>query len=207
MIVTALTALRRGRVGLHLDGEFYCSLHPEVACRLHPGQELVQAELEELEAGSNHLSAKARALVLLGIRAYTCQGLFEKLASDWGEEAAAAAVARMQELGYLDDEDYARRYARELARKGHAPARMLRELSQKGIDRQLAQSVLEEREDDPELAAAKIVRRKYLKDLQGEKGLRRAQNALARLGYRYDVIRAVLTHLQEDEGYYDEPQE
>lgn len=207
MKITALTALRRGRVGLHLDGEFACPLQPDAAGGLAVGQELHPEELEQVIARSNLHAAKAKALQLLSARAYTCQGLFEKLSSQWGEEAAEAAVARMLELGYLNDEEYARRYARELARKGQAGPRVLRGLMQKGISREVAQAVVEEQEEEPELAAARLVRRKYLHCLQDEKGLRRVQNALARLGYRFDVIRTVLHHLQEDECYYDDPEE
>lgn len=204
MTVTALTALRKNRVGLHLDGAFACALHPDAAAGLCPGDELDDARLEELQGRSNLLSAKAQALNLLSARPYPCQGLYDKLAPNWGEEAAAAAVARMLELGYLDDGDYARRYARELARKGRAPDRIARELAARGIDRETAREALEESPQDPERTAAQVVCKKYLGCLEDEKGLRRAQNGLARLGYRHDVIRAVLDHLREDEHYYDE---
>lgn len=204
MIVTALTSLRRGRVGLHLDGEFHLALHPDAAAGLTLGYELSPEELEERTSQSNLLFAKEKALYLLSARSYTCRGLCDKLATQWGEEAAAAAVERMLELGYLDDEDYARRYAADLFRKGRASGRVFRELMAKGIDREIAEAVLEDREDDPELAAAKVVRQKYLGCLEDEKGIRRTQNALIRLGYRYDVIRTVVGHLQEDPAYYDD---
>lgn len=206
MTVTALTALRRGRVGLHLEGSFVCALHPDVAAELHPGDVVDDARLEQLESRSNLLFAKGQALRLLSIRPYACQELFKKLSANWGEEAAAAAVSRMLELGYLDDEDYAGRYTRELTRKGRAKNRILRELMAKGIDRDLAEEVLERESQDPEQAAAKVVLRKYRNSLEDEKGLRRTQNALARLGYPYDVIRAVLRNLREDENYYSDIQ-
>lgn len=157
MTVTALTALRRGRVGLHLDGSFVCALHPDVAAQLHPGDEVEESRLAQLQDSSQLLFAKNQALRLLSIRPHACQELYRKLSANWGEQAAAAAVSRMLELGYLDDRDFACRYARELARKGRARDRILRELMAKGIDRELAEEVLEEEPQDLEAAAAKVV--------------------------------------------------
>lgn len=202
--VTALTALRRGKVGLHLDGSFVCALHPDMAAQLHPGDQLEEDRLQELQQSSQLLFAKNQALRLLSIRPYACQELYQKLSANWGEHAAAATVSRMLELGYLDDREFAGRYARELARKGRARDRILRELMAKGVDRELAEEVLEEEPQDLEAAAANVVLKKYRNSLQDEKGLRRIQNALARLGYPYEVIRTVLRNLREDEDYYDE---
>lgn len=204
MTVTALTALRRGRVGLHLEGSFVCALHPDVAAELQPGDEVGDTRLEELQSRSNLLFAKSQALRLLSIRPHGCQELYQKLSANWGEQAAAASVSRMLELGYLDDREYAARYARELVRKGRARDRILRELIAKGIDRELAEEVLEEEPQDLEAAAAQVIQKKYRNSLEDEKGLRRTQNALARLGYPYDVIRTVIRHLREDEDYYDD---
>lgn len=205
MKITDLTHIRRGRIGLHLDGAYYCALHPDAAAGLTVGRELDEAALEELEALSARLSAKARALALLSQRAYTATGLYRKLSQQDGEEAAAAAVERMLELGLLDDEDYAQRLAGDLMnRRGFSSSRALRELMQKGIDREVAEEAVAELEEDPEMAIAAIVQKKYAAALDSEKGLQRTINALVRLGYRYGDIRAVLGHLGEDEHYYDE---
>lgn len=205
MTVTDLTSIRRGRVGLHLDGAYHCALHPDAATGLVVGQELDDDTLAALEANSAYLSAKARALNMLSQRSYTAQGLYDKLARQDGEEAAAAAVERMLELNLLDDEDYARRMAGDLVnRKGFSASRAVRELMQKGIDRELAEEAVAGIETDPQLAIAEIVRKKYLQALEDEKGRRKTINALLRLGYRYGDIQAVLGNLGEDEHYYDD---
>lgn len=205
MKITHLGMTRRGRVTLHLDGEYHTSLHPDAAHRLTTGQELDEETLEELLEQSGFLTAKARALDLLSRRSYSGAMLYKKLCEKESEQVSAAAVARMTELGLIDDEDWARRYARDcMNRRGFSSSRTLRELMTKGIDRDLAALVLEELDDDPRPAIARIVTRKYLQAISGEKGYRRAFNALLRLGYRHGDIRAVLEHLQEDEDYYAE---
>ncbi len=206
MIVTALTPLRGGRVGLHLDGGFVCALHPLEAAPLRVGGDMDEDTLQALQEATDRLLARERALSLLALRAYTCAGLYEKLAPDFGGEAAAATVERMLELGYLDDEDYARRLTGELTRKGLAAEYIVRELVRRGIGRDLARDIVEAKVEDPELAAARVVKRKYMSALYDEKGRRRVAGALARLGYRHDVIHVVIAHLSEDEGYYDGPE-
>lgn len=149
-------------------------------------------------------SARAYALTLLSRRAYTEKGLYDKLCKRCDEEPAAAAVARMLELGLLDDEDYARRMASDcLKLKGMAPRRASMELERKGIDRDVADSVISEFEDDPQPAIARVVRRRYMPYLNDEKGVRKTINALLRLGYKYGDISVTLRNLAEDEDYYE----
>ena len=201
MTVTALNRVRGG-ISLHLDGAYRLTLHPGAVGGLSVGQPLEEEQLEELARDSALLSAKARAMRLLSQRSYSSRGLFEKLAEQDGEEAARAAVGRMDELGCLDDGDYARRYAAQCLRKGLSPGLTARKLAEKGIERELIEEILAEGEEEPEEAIARIIRRKYLSAIGDEKGLRRTQNALLRLGYRHGEIRAAL-QLLEDESHYE----
>ncbi len=146
--------------------------------------------------------AKDYALTLLSRRAYTEKGLFEKLCSRYNEQEAAAAVARMLELNFLDDSDYAARLASDLVKlKGHAPKRAKYELVRRGIDADTAENALLEYDTDMKPAIARIIKRRH--DTSDEKGRRRTVNALLRLGYTLGDIMSVLRRLDEDEGYYD----
>jgi regulatory protein len=77
------------------------------------------------------------------------------------EELVAAAIVRLTELGILDDEAFARAWVESRDRARPRGERALRsELSQKGIDRQLADDVLEARaseQPDADAAAARRV--------------------------------------------------
>lgn len=206
--VTDIRRTKRGRYSIYLDGAFYCALHPEVFAlsELKTGDVADPETVEELRLRSEKRAAAERALRLLAGRSYTRRGLTDKLRERHGEEAAETAAARMEELGLLNDEDYARRCASDcLNLKGYSHQRTVQELVRKGIDRELAEAVLEEREEDPQEAIARIVERKYLRPLRegGEKGRNRTVNALLRLGYQYGDIRAALSRLLEDD-YYSE---
>jgi regulatory protein len=205
--ITAIERTKRGRFSIYLEGEYYCVLHADVYAlsELTSGGSVTEERIDALKAESEERLAKERALRLLGQRAYTEKGLYDKLREKTDERTAAAVVARMAELCLVNDEDYARRYAEEVLRtKGFSERRTIQELSRRGISRETAELALEELAPDPERAIARVVRRKYMPYLDDEKGMNRAVAALTRLGYRYGEIRDVIRNLQEDEEYSDE---
>lgn len=207
--VTAVEQTKRGRYSIFLDGEFYCALHMDIFlfAGINKGTQITLERMEELRRQSEQRITRERALKLLGQRAYTQKGLRDKLRERTDEDSADEAVSRMVELGLVDDEDYARRYAADCMNlKGFSLRRTAQELARKGIDREIIDAVLEELEDDPQPAIAGIILRKYRAILYNddEKATNRAVNALIRLGYRYGDIRTVLANLTEDEDYYNE---
>lgn len=206
MRITEIRKVKKG-FSIHVDGCYDCVLHEEIfaAARLSCGQEIDEGRLEELRRLSAEKRARERALRLLGARSYSRQGLCEKLLEVCEyEEIAAAAAERMEELGLLDDRDYARRLAADCKnRKGFAPARIAAELTRKGIAREIIEETLADMEEDPRPAIARIALRKYGRHLGDEKGVRKAFAGLMRLGYRSGDIREVLGNLAEDLEYYD----
>lgn len=150
-------------------------------------------------------AARDYAMTLLSGRAYTEKGLYDKLVRRYGDEAAGAAVTRMLELGLLDDEAYAERFASVCVdTKGFSPRRTAMELARKGIDRDIIEAVINGFDNDQRPAIARVVTRKYLRLLDDEKGRRKTINALLRLGYAYNDIAEVLRNLDGDEQYYEE---
>lgn len=155
-------------------------------------------------SGSRGDAARQMALRLLDRRMHTRRELFSKLAERWGEEEAESAVRRMEELGFIDDRDYARRFAADAEHlRGQGELRIARALAEKGVGREIIEEVLAERERDPEPLIAEILLRKYRRYLADERGRAQAAQALARLGWRYEDIRAALRNLAEDEEYYN----
>jgi regulatory protein len=207
MLITAIERTKKGRFSIYCDGEFACALHPDIyaSSPLKPGRDIDPEELANLHSQSERRITKDRALRLLSARAYTSHGLLQKLLAYTDADSAQAAVARMAELGLIDDLDYARRYAAEcLERKGFSLSRTKQALREKGIPRDVIDEALEEARGDPEPAIARVILRKYLPGLDTEKGENKATNALLRLGYRHGDIRRVMENLREDTSYYDE---
>jgi len=112
-------------------------------------------------------------------------------------------VARLYELTYLDDEAFARQWARHLAvDKLSGNRRIEMNLQEKGIDRTTCELVLAEiRQDIPEREAVRQVIRKKLKgcklqrqDSRGKRSL--AQYLLGR-GFTPDLIYAIIRETEE----------
>lgn len=171
---------------------------------LKPGQELDEAALLELIAASARVRAKSKALWLLSRRDYGEKELAGKLEKDFGPEAAVYAAARMAETGLVDDERYASYLASQLLEGKKVSARQaVYQMTQKGLDRALAESAVEALSPDPREQIRQIIRQKYARSLGDEKGIRRTTAGLARKGFSFGDIRSVLRELT-DADYLDE---
>lgn len=201
--ITRVAQTKRGRFSLYTEEGFLFSVHPEVFALsgLGQGAEVSIQALEELRRQSELKTAKEKALSLLGHSSRTKKQLYERLARHADEEAAEAATRRMEELGLVDDADYARRFANDMLHlKNWAPRRVAQELRRKGVDAETVESCLEELADfDPVEKITGIIQRKYLPLLGEQKGRNRAINALLRLGYDYEDIRSALRRIEQEE--------
>lgn len=202
MIITDVVPKRKRLSALYIDGEFALKIDTEafLASRFKIGGEITDEELKELIETSNEKRAKEKALWLISYRDHSKKELAEKLRRDADEDAALKAVERMEELGLIDDEKYARRYAEELINVRHLSVRGARyKLTEKGIDRELADEILEEFDPDPREHISIIIERKYRKVLTDEKGKRRTVAALQRMGYSWSDINAVIGEFIEED--------
>ena len=106
----------------------------------------------------------------------------------------------MEELGLVDDRRYAERLADELINVRHFAVRGARyKLTEKGIDRELADEVLEELDPDPREHIEILMETKYRSTPRDEKGKRRVTAALQRLGYGWGDINAVIGNYFEED--------
>ncbi len=203
--LTQCKETKRGRFALFFDGEFAFSLDEETfaSSDLHTGDVLEDWEIEQLRTRSDTRKALDKALDYLALRDHAAGELYQKLCRKFDPHSAAAAVAKAEALGLLDDENFARRRAAELLAKRKSRREIDRDLAAKGIDRDLVYRVLEElfadeEGEDPELAAARaLVQRQYASKLAAGKWQQVAA-ALARRGFPHSVIRAVLDEAGED---------
>jgi Uncharacterized protein conserved in bacteria len=205
MLISALEPRRRSLCEVYLDGESAGLLDLETLERLHVkmGQEITDEDWSCLCAESDCTRARSYALWLLSRRAMTRRGLVEKLRTRYSPEASETAARRAEELGLIDDADYAARCASDLFRfKSFSVPRVVTELVHRGVDRELARQTAEEvgREyaPDPAEAIRVLLLGKYNRCLADEKGRRRAVAALQHMGYRWEEIRPVLRGLTEE---------
>lgn len=197
MKITEVRTRRRSLYQLYMDGQE----GPQVDRRTFDesaygvDSHLDAEQLEQLLATSRYNRARDRALYLLGLRDYACKELEKKLTADKeiSPELAATVVSRLQELGLLDDEQYAARAAASLRQYKQYPRRRIQqELCRRGVAPEVAQAAAEEVEGEDFQQALALIEKKYYNKLDSEDSRRRVIAALARRGFSYGAIRQAM---------------
>ncbi len=118
-------------------------------------------------------------------------------------EEVAAAVARLRDLGLLDDLAFARTYVEERCRRGRGAAAVMAELGTRGVGRDIAEQAVAEVAGDENQRAIDLATRlaprlgRYpLKDQAA-----RLQRRLAGRGFEPDAVEAALRAVLPPEGW------
>ena len=158
-----------------------------VGFALYAGKELSGEEADRLLDSVRRGELKKRAIELLMRKPQSRKELGRKLL-EWeaSEEAAEAVCDRMEELGYLDEREYAGRVVRHYAAKGFGERKLRDELYRRGIPRQLWDEALEQVEDNA--AAIDAFLEKKLKGDRDPRAVKKASDALARRGFSWSEI-------------------
>lgn len=201
-LLTKLSPTKQGRIALFFDEEFAFSVDLETLAQfgLQKGMEFSEEEYEELLEKTQYKKARDRAFKLLGYKSYTRWLLKQRLVQ---EEFSAVVVedvlTRLEELGLIDDLDYAVRCSSDLLHlKKYSLSRVRQELRHRGVGDADIEEALSQVENDPLEQIRQVIEKKYRSALADEKGRRRAVNGLLRLGYGYGQIRQVMSEFDID---------
>lgn len=144
----------------------------------------------------------ARAVVLrkLNAMARTRQELAKALdAKDIPDDIADAVLDRMEEVGLVDDAEFAQSWVVSRQSRRHlSKSALRRELSGKGVAKDQIDAALETVDPDDEYDAAKALADKKFRSMSGlqrEVQYRRLSGALARRGFNYAVTSRVLSEV------------
>ena len=201
MLITAIEPRKKSMSALYIDGEFVMNLDSRtlIENRFNVGREIDDEDLYQIIKLSNERRAKEKALWMISYRDHSKKELKDKIRRTCDEDSAQKAVERMDELGLVNDENYARRYAQQLLFTKHMSKNgAFQSLVQKGIDKELASRILDEITVDSREHIRAVIDKKY-KNINDEKIKRRASAALQRLGYRWDEIRSVFEEYTEED--------
>ena len=179
------------RVSVFIDGEFAFGVTLDTAARLAKGQFLSDAEIAALQTDDEHDRAYQSALHFLGSRPRSTTEVQRNLQEKgFGEDALAAAIARLVEHHYLDDEEFARYWLDNRSRFRPRSARAIRyELRQKGVESDAIDAALEGMDEDDaawDAATSKLDRWRNLPEDEFE---RKLSGFLARRGFGYATVR------------------
>lgn len=203
MIITAIEPRRKSLSAIYIDGEFALKLDTETVLseRLKVGIEIDDDRLLELIKTSDARRAKEKALWLISYRDHSEGELRQKLLKDYGEEAVDKAIERLMELGLINDESFAKKYAESLSHKHLSQRQIQQKLRLKGIDKELSSETVEDLNLDEKEEIRALIEKKYIRKLSDDADLRRTIAALQRRGFGYSDIKAVINEFREFEEY------
>jgi regulatory protein len=211
MKITALSPQKHDpdRVSVFVDGEFRMGLSAEIALAagLRMGQPVDEAGLLELERRDRFWQAREAALRLLAVRPRSAAELLRRLRMKGYEpEVGEEVIARLRELGMIDDAAFAGLVVRDRVRlRPQGARRLANELRARGVDADTARAAIREtmegeQTDERELARRAAEKWRPRPGEEPARARRRLHGFLARRGFDGDVIREVLDEAAPDDA-------
>lgn len=193
---------KRDRYNIFGDGKFVTALAAEVLAQagLRQGDEIDPGTLEELSGRDEYTKALHKAYSYLSRRPHSRGELLTKLSrKNFAPELIEEVLGHLAELGYLNDEDFARQWVMERGTT-RGPKLLRAELRKKRLSDDIIKKVLIDHREEHDLAKeAETLARKRLERLAGqpwEQTYTKLSAYLARRGYDYDIVRNVLGKLR-----------
>jgi regulatory protein len=153
-----------------------------------------------------------RAMMMLAARG-RASGELKRLLVRKGEDSriVGAVIDRLFAAGFLDDDAFARQFARSKSTNGTSRRRIEQELGRKGIDREVASTAVREtfaeEQVDEQMAIDHAAGKKLrtLAKVDDQTRRRRLYSYLARRGFDPDAISGVMKRLGSDSSELTSP--
>lgn len=192
----------KGKIHISVDGEYKMTVDKDfpLLSKYYEKNKIDDEELAQLETAVSSRRAFNKAVDLLSRRDHSKGELADKLMQrGFDVGAIESSFEKLESYGYLDDRRFAKTYATQLQQlKGYGKRRIVTELYRKKVCSEIIDETLDEM-DFSESELVELIRRKYLKHLDDEKGVKRTIDALIRRGYSYGEIKAALEDAVQDE--------
>ena len=129
---------------------------------------------------------------VLEYRHRSSRALYQRLLEKGAEEQDAAyAVARLQQLGFLNDGEYGKLLVRDLCRRGYGPGRIRQYLKEKQLDGPDIDTAMEDYVLYPEKLQA-YIDSKLRGQTPDRKALKRVADGLFRRGFSWGTVQNAL---------------
>lgn len=209
-VITRLEVQKRSkeRVNVYLDDEYAFSLNIMKAAALHKGQTLSEAEIALLRSEDDVKKAVDSAARFLAHRPRSVHEVWRNLAEKGlDEDVIAAAVERLEAMGYLDDHAFATFWIQNRQAFKPLSQRALRyELRQKGVSSEVIDAVLGELDEDDAAYRAAQTQLRRLRGLTLETFQARLNQFLQRRGFSHykahDAIQRIVEEIRDEKQDY-----
>ena len=190
MWITKLEDAGKRRTRVFLDEESFCLLYPSEMRELG-NRENQEMDEDRFAAMQKMLLQRAerKALSLLEYKDRTRKELQDRLLRlEYPEHVVEDAVAYVELYGYINDEEYVRRYM-EYKADSKSRRQMMQELRQKGIKSSLLEHIWDEYEyNEMEILEGQLEKRIRQKGTVTEENFQKFYNYFARKGFSSHTI-------------------
>lgn len=199
MKITDITQQKKNknRVSVFVDGEYSFSLEDTDMVRLKVkiGNEITKEDIENYNKECNLTKAKNRVMDIINRRLLPKKAIIDDLIKrGFDKQIATEAVKEFENLGYIDDYFFATEYAKDaFFYKKHGKLRIINDLCQKGIEKDIAKDALDELELDEKDNLTDILKSRFANtDFSDFKEKNKVIRYFATRGYNIsDIINAI----------------
>ena len=199
----SLCVNNKSRSNISLDGVFFCSLDNLIVLKysLKEGDKITEEKLALSQEENEYSTAFDKALNYIARYKKTKKQTIEYLTKKgYLYSLAIKVVNKLQEYGYIDDSDYAQSFARQNSKnKGKMLIQM--QLRAKGIDKNTAESAVNELEDETPIATQ--IAQKYMRNKQiTRENLAKCYRYLLSKGFSFESAKNAISSIKDTEDDY-----
>lgn len=204
MLIVAIEESRRyrGRFELIFDDGTRLMTSKDVIAEnyLHSGKEMTEEDIENLKTGFIRDETRRKAIDIINRRPLSKYEVQKKLIEK-GEtpENSAEAAQWLEELGLIDDREYALLVVSHYSAKGYGPRRVRDELYRRGVSKDYwdeAMSQMPQQDDEID----RFIMSKLGGEMPDRREKKRVSDALARRGFSWSDIASAFRRYEESAG-------
>ena len=170
---------------------------------LFSGRELSEEEYSELKEAAEKTNAKSRALRIIGSRAMSKGEIRSRLVEKGeSEETAEETAGWLEDIGAVNDKEYAAMIVRHYSGKGYGEGKIKNELYMRKVPRELWSAALEEIPEDTE-GIDKIVRMRLSGKEDDPKAVKKVTDMLLRRGFSWEQVKSALRRFEYEVEDFD----
>ena len=167
------------------------------------GLDIDEGTVVELRQSGARSETRVRAANMISARPLSRKELLKRLREKGALEADAEDAADwLEEIGALNDADYAAMLVRHYGGMGYGEAKLRDELYRRGVPRELWADALSKSPDAKE-TILRVIAQKTKGRALDEKGRRRLSDMLLRRGFAWRDVRAALAEIGENTTEFD----
>ena len=201
--ITAITAQEKNkdRCNIFIDGEFYAGVNLEtmMKLRLKVGDEVTESKLKETLEESEQLSATEKAFTYISKAPKTKWQVKDYLiGKGYSESASWNAVDKLKEYGYINDEEYAKRFI-ESTGKTQGKLLLSYKLMAKGVKKEDIETAYAESGGSAKENAKALAEKRMRNKEKTKENILKTYKYLLSRGFSFDEAEEAVRQFKEEE--------